>query len=279
MKFGSLFSGIGGIDLGLERAGMECSWQVEIDPFCQKILKKHWPGVPKYEDVRNVGKHNLKSIDLICGGFPCQPHSLAGKREASNDERDLWPEFYRIICELKPRWVLAENVPGLLSSEAGRFFGAILRDLATSGYDAEWQSIPAAAFGAPHIRERVFIVAHHESERIGGLPISARGSLEKSNDIDRLCEDVSDIDGTRLQKFPCRQFKVFQKPPETFQGGSINQAITTGKQRGWWSVEPGILRMVNGIPHRVDRIRGLGNAVVPQVIEWIGKRIMEAVHE
>ena len=104
---GSLFAGIGGLELGLERAGMETKWQVEIDPFCQKVLAKHWPEVTKYEDIREVGEHNLEPVDLICGGFPCQPHSLAGKRNASEDERDLWGEMFSVICEIKPRWVLA----------------------------------------------------------------------------------------------------------------------------------------------------------------------------
>lgn len=165
LTVGSLFSGIGGIDLGLQRAGFEIKWQVEIDEYCQKVLAKHWPDVARYGDIRNVGKHNLEPVDLICGGFPCQPHSLAGKRQASDDERDLWSEFYRLICELKPSWILAENVPGLLSSEDGRFFGRILRDLAQERYDAQWQSLPANAFGAPHIRERVFIVAYPKSKQ------------------------------------------------------------------------------------------------------------------
>ena len=146
--------------MGLERTGMECVAQVEIDDFCQKVLTKHWPYVPKFKDVRDVGKHNLPKADVICGGFPCQPHSQAGKRKGSLDDRDLWPEFSRIIGECKPRWVIGENVSGLLSSENGRFFGRVLRDLSASGYDVEWQSVPLAAFGAPHIRERILMVAY-----------------------------------------------------------------------------------------------------------------------
>lgn len=165
MKVGSLFSGIGGIELGLERAGMTVLWQVEQDEYATRVLERHWPHAKRHRDVRHVGRHNLEPVDLICGGFPCQPHSLAGKRKASEDERDLWAEFARIICELKPRWVLAENVPGLLSSESGRFFGRILRDLAESGYDAEWDCLPASAFNAPHQRDRVFLVAYAHGER------------------------------------------------------------------------------------------------------------------
>jgi len=145
MKFGSLFSGIGGFDLGFERAGMQCAWQVEIDEACNKVLEKHWPAVKRYRDVREVGKHNLESVDLICGGFPCQDVSFAGLRKGLEGKRStLWSEFYRIICEIKPRWIVAENVLGLLSSDNGQFFGNILRDLAEGGYDAECHIIPAS---------------------------------------------------------------------------------------------------------------------------------------
>jgi DNA (cytosine-5)-methyltransferase 1 len=225
MSFGSLFAGIGGIDLGLERAGMKCEWQVEIDPFCQKVLAKHWPEVARYEDIREVGSHNLSSVDLICGGFPCQPHSLAGKREASGDERDLWGEMFRVICEVKPQWVLAENVPGLLSSEAGRFFGRVLRDLASVGYDVEWESLPAAAFGAHHSRDRVFLVANSTS--------------------------ISEFNG------------VFREADEH----SYRNAGS------WPKFDSRMARVANGVPSRVDRLRSLGNAVVPAVAEWIGRQI------
>src|SRR2546430_14025714 len=164
LTVGSLFSGIGGLDLGLEMSGgFEIEWQIEIDPFCQEVLAKHWPYVTRHGDIRTCGKHNLSSVDVICGGFPCQPHSLAGKRQASSDERDLWGEFYRIICELRPQLVMAENVSGLLSSESGRFFGRVLSDLAQIGYSTEWTSLRASDVGAPHQRERIFIVAYSES--------------------------------------------------------------------------------------------------------------------
>lgn len=168
LTVGSLFSGIGGLDLGLERAGMRVAWQCEIDPYCQRVLTKHWPDVPKFRDVRSVGAHNLASVDLIAGGFPCQPFSDAGERRGTDDDHNLWPEFARIIRELRPRWVLAENVPGLLSIDSGRIFGGILSDLAALGYGIEWHCIPAAALGAPHRRDRVYIVAHAESIRRTG---------------------------------------------------------------------------------------------------------------
>ena len=261
MNFISIFSGIGGLDLGLERAGMTCVAQVEIDPYCQKVLAKHWPDVPKFKDVKDVGKNNLPKANLICGGFPCQPHSLAGSRKASIDDRDLWPEFARIICEGQYEWVVAENVPGLLSSETGRFFGRVLADLAASGYGIEWQSIPAAAFGAPHIRERVFIVAHRESNRTGGVSDTATRQGQEIINHGGLCHDVPDPNGAR-------QFKQWL-PILTKSEFAKSQCCSQ------WEVEPGVGRVVDGFPGRVDRLKGLGNAVVPQVAEFIGRCIME----
>lgn len=265
MEFISLFSGIGGLDLGLERAGMECVAQVEIDDYCQKVLTKHWPHVPKYKDVKDVGKNNLPAADLICGGFPCQPHSLAGSRKASIDARDLWPEFARIVRECQPEWVVAENVPGLLSSEAGRFFGRVLWDLAASGYGVEWQSLPAAAFGAPHIRERIFIVAHNESLRKRGLSTSTTREGEEVTDPHGVYPDVlPNLDRSRQYK---QWFTLHAS--QTIQ--TIWSAIKPSSQ---WEIEPGVVRVVHGFPGRVDRLKGLGNAVVPQVAEFVGRCIL-----
>lgn len=203
MRFGSLFSGIGGLDLGLERAGMECVWQVEIDDYATRVLEKHWPNVPRWRDVRTFiadadcdrqqgwkkshsqpeesrqqasRRDHLErlrppaDVDGICGGFPCQPVSLAGARRGDADERWLWPYFRDCIRILRPRWVLIENVRGLLSADVGRLFRGILWDLASLGFDAEWQILPAGAFGAPHIRERVFIVAYAQHNGCNGFP-------------------------------------------------------------------------------------------------------------
>ena len=274
MTFGSLFAGIGGFDLGLEWAGMECRWQVEINDFCQKVLAKHWPNVRRYGDVKDCGHHNLEAVDLICGGFPCQPVSVAGKRKGEADERWLWPEFHRIIRELNPRWVLVENVPGLLSTNSGRLFGGILRDLAASGYDAEWDSIPAAAVGAPHLRYRVFIVAYPSQYR-------DRCQQDKQGNS-RLQQDssgwprVGDELGNSSQALAYAHTERWDRRPRVFGTGRraelTNFCRTIGAAQ--WAVEPDVGRLVNGLPSRVDRIRGLGNTVVPQVAEWIGRRIM-----
>jgi len=234
MKFGSLFSGIGGFDLGFERAGMECSWQVEIDDACNKVLEKHWPLVKRYKDVREVGKHNLEPVDVICGGFPCQDVSLAGDRLGLNGKRStLWSEFFRIICEINPKWVVAENVFGLLSSDNGKFFGNILGDLATIGFDAEWQVLPAQKFGAPHRRERIYIVAYPN-----GLGREVYDFKESWRSLSRHRLDCS--------------------------------------KQIWGNTQPPIIRMDNGIPIELDkrRVKQMGNAVVPQIAEWIGKRII-----
>lgn len=152
----SLFAGIGGIDLAFERAGFKTVAQVERDPFCLAVLAKHWPDVPRIEDVKDAGRHNLPSVDVLAGGFPCQPVSVAGKRRGTQDERWLWPEFARLIGELRPRIAFMENVPGLLTAGGT----TVLADLAALGYDAEWGVIPASAAGAPHRRERWFCVAY-----------------------------------------------------------------------------------------------------------------------
>jgi len=235
LSFGSLFAGIGGLDLGLERAGMTCAWQVEKDEFCRKVLTKHWPDVPKYGDIFDVGFTQLPPVDLVCGGFPCQPFSVAGKRQGAADERYLWPELARAVGETKPRWVLLENVPGLLAM-AGEF-GQVLSDLAALGFDAEWDCIPAAAVGAPHLRYRVFIVAYPKGQRCG-KGRERRPSREPSG--------LQDTKGALAYRW---------------QGNP-------------WATEPAVGRVANGVPSRVDRIKALGNAVVPQVAEWIGRRII-----
>lgn len=161
MNFGSLFAGIGGFDLGFERASMECAWQVDNDERANAVLERHWPNVERYGDVQDVGKHNLKAVDLICGGFPCQDVSVAGKRKGLAGKRSgLWFEFHRILEELAPRWVVVENVPGLLSSNGGRGFAIILRGLVEIGYGVCWRILDAQYFGVAQRRRRVFIVGH-----------------------------------------------------------------------------------------------------------------------
>lgn len=160
LKFGSLFSGIGGFDLALNRAGMECAWQVEKDIYCQNILNKHWKTVVKYNDIKDVGKHNLEQVDLICGGFPCVDVSIGGKRAGLEGKQSgLWFEFERIIDELRPKWIIVENVPGLLSSRQGNDFETIIKALDKLGYCVSWRIFDSKNFGVAQRRRRVFIVA------------------------------------------------------------------------------------------------------------------------
>ncbi len=233
--FGSLFAGIGGFDLGFERSGMQCKWQVEIDDYATKVLEKHWPHVHRERDIRECGSHNLEPVDVICGGFPCQDISSSGLRKGIDGDRSgLFFEAVRVARELRPRVMVLENVSALLIRGMDRVLGT----LAAIGFDAEWHCIPAAAFGAPHLRDRVFVLAYSSSFRPQRVNQS-RGGKE----IER--ED------RRLQ----------------FTRGNCGV-------RGWWKVEPGLARVANGIPNRVDRIRALGNSLVPQIAEWIGSRVM-----
>lgn len=264
MKFGSLFAGIGGIDLGLERAGMEIKWMVEIDPYCQKVLAKHWPEVKRYGDIKECGASNLDPVDLICGGFPCQDISYAGKGAGIEGERSgLWKEFYRIICELRPRYVLVENVPALLR----RGLDVVLGDLASCGYDAEWDCLSAAAFGAPHRRDRIFIVAYTDKERLEGSEQQWQQLLQCSRTSDSGKEaDISNADKQHDDGSGYGAGKIF--------GGRSAEASIRSLPE--WLPESGVCRVANGVSSPVERLRCLGNAVVPQVAEWIGKKIMTA---
>src|ERR1700688_2294445 len=164
LTLGSLFSGIGGFELGLERTGgFKTVWQVEIDPYCQRVLAKHWPDVRRWDDVRTFPPPGEWGCDVICGGFPCQDISTAGKRLGiTGPQSGLWAQFSRIIGEIRPRFVIVENVAGLSVRGMDRVCG----DLAALGFDAEWETIPAGAFGAPHLRNRIFLVAYSEKGAI-----------------------------------------------------------------------------------------------------------------
>lgn len=171
ITFGSLFAGVGGADLGFERAGLECRWQVEIDPQCRRVLERHWPGVTRHEDVRECGKRNLERVDVICFGFPCQDLSVAGKREGLKGGRSgLYFEAMRIVRELQPAVIVAENVPGLLSSNGGRDFGAVLNEMVQCGArDVGWRILDARYFGVAQRRRRVFLVADFRAQRAGEI--------------------------------------------------------------------------------------------------------------
>jgi DNA (cytosine-5)-methyltransferase 1 len=282
MKVLDLFSGIGGFSLGLERTGgFQTVAFCEIEPFCRRVLAKHWPGVPCYDDVRSLTAERLAAdgiaVDAICGGFPCQPHSLAGQRQASADDRDLWPEYARLIGEIRPAWVLAENVPGLLSSESGRFFGTVLRDLATLGYDAEWHCISASAIGAPHVRDRVWIVGYPQGQRCPeGWPRGfADADQGQSVAFGAFQNTVSDAKGRSAGRSQSRNSRQQTGVRQPIISPSFGRPVGLHGQLDWDS-EPGVRRVADGISENVDRDCALGNAVVPQIPELIGRAILAA---
>jgi DNA (cytosine-5)-methyltransferase 1 len=268
VTFGSLFSGIGGLDLGLERAGMRCVWQVEIDPYARQVLQKHWPSVRRWDDVRTFPPEPVSdwTCDLLAGGFPCQPVSKIGHRRGGQDDRWLWPEFARIICILRPSYVLLENVPGLLR----RGFDEVLGSLAALGFDAEWQSIQAAALGAPHRRQRIFLAAYPGGN---GLEHGRKAGTEERATLGVYRPSAGVGPLSVLRELPLHDSPdACLRVPLLTRRGVVYRSVQTGPA---WKDGPRVLRMAHGIPHRVDRIKGLGNAVVPQVAEWIGRRILE----
>lgn len=245
----SLFTGIGGIDLSAEWAGFETVGQCEFADYPTKVLEKHWPDVPRWRDVRDVTRESVRhkgiqNITLLSGGFPCQPHSVSGLRLASGDERDLWGEFARIILQTNPRWVLGENVGGILSSENGRFFGRILRDLAGLRYHVGWLCYGSSLTGSNQNGKRVFILAA--------------------------------ADGNGLQKLLSRFAEIkkiySQRASDTLAANSFGGFAY---QRRNWPAESGICRMVNALPNWVDRLKCLGNAVDPYQVYPILKAISE----
>jgi DNA (cytosine-5)-methyltransferase 1 len=239
ITFGSLFSGIGGFDLGFERAGMQCRWQCEIDKKAQAVLRRHFEGVKLYDDVRSITR-DAEPVDLICGGFPCQDLSITGKRKGLAGERSgLWYEYARIICEIEPRWVVVENVWNLLAINDGRDFGIVLRDLAKCGFDATWRVLTARAFGAPHLRKRVFIIANRDPQRIKGFWQKPIRRVKEFS----WCEGIRGVEDLR------------ERSDIPF---------------------PLVRRKDDGTSFRVD---ACGNAVVPQIAQWIGERIIEVDSE
>lgn len=255
LRVGSLFSGIGGLELGLERAGMQTVFQVEIDDYAQRVLAKHWPDVPRFRDVREVGVHNLPECDVLCGGFPCQDISTAGRMAGIEDgtRSGLWREFARIIRELRPSYVIVENVSALLSDGLGRVLG----DLAEGGYSSEWDCFPASAFGAHQQRDRVFLVANSPSNRLEGGGIS-----------EKRASALADVGGggqnVAVGHTDMVEHRILQPIPRHHK----------------WPAEPGVRRVADGISDRMvgSRLKVLGNAVCPIVAEFVGRCVV-AHHE
>lgn len=294
---GSLFSGIGGIDLAASWAGFKTAWFVERDMFCQGVLHRHWPGVPVYGDIFEV--NDLPPVDVIAGGFPCQPFSVAGKRKGAADERYLLPEMIRIVNEVTPHVVLFENVPGFASSNDGAEFRWLLRTLAEMGYDAEWGYIRASDVGAPHRRERWFCVAYHTGAGWHGRMGSSRSETAIRDVFDdglsERSENVGVANGercTELYAAACQR-EVGQctgriapvgLSREAQPGlGRASDGLSARLDFPGWPSRPGEPqhdyeppRVTSGrTPQRAARLKALGNAVVPQQVY----PLFEAIHE
>ena len=240
ISIGSCFSGIGGIEKGLEdTGGFKTKWQIEIDEYATKVLEKHWPNVKRYRDIRDVVRP--ERVDIITGGYPCQPFSVAGQRKGEQDERHLWPELLRLIRMLRPKYALLENVPGHLSMGFGRVIG----DLAESGYDAEWQVLSARQFGANHLRRRIFIVAYPTCERKGRLSKGSWTKRKGTSNINWCRENVANPNRKRLQT--CQQDRIFRISPEKSSNyGPAFESSRNKTKRNWWSIEPNMGRTLDG---------------------------------
>jgi DNA (cytosine-5)-methyltransferase 1 len=268
-----LFSGIGGFSLGLERTGgFKTVAFCEIEPFPRKVLAKHWPEVPCYHDIRDLTADRLAAdgigVDVICGGFPCQDISTAGKGAGLAGERSgLWSEYARLIGELRPQFVIVENVSALLSRGLDRVLG----DLAALGYHAEWHCIPASAVGAPHRRDRIWIVAHADSWRCEWIGFPQHAQQQGAS----RCQSDGCGEGRRRQGSNLSDTND-SRCIEQWRPLPIREENAATQCGDWWATEPDVGRVANGVPSRVDRLKGLGNAVVPQIPELIGRAILTA---
>lgn len=286
----SLFSGIGGLDIAAEMAGFQTVGQCEWADYPTKVLEKHWPDVPRWRDIRTLTgesfyeKTGRRTVDVISGGFPCQPFSVAGKRRGKEDDRYLWPEMLRVISELRPAWVVGENVAGIVNMALDQVY----TDLENEGYAVQAFIIPACAIDAPHRRDRCAIVAHCNNRQC----ITENETIQAGRDpVGYGGEDVAHAESAECER---KRRKAWKRRPEpgccgddvpnadngsrSLRGNgelsAVEEAGTIRADNGgrtleyvageWWPAEPNVRRVVNGVPNRVDRLKCLGNAVVPQ---------------
>ena len=312
-----LFSGIGGFSLGLRWAGgFETVGFCEVDRFCRQVLAKHWPDVPIHDDVGTLNGDEFGPVDVVCGGFPCQPWSVAGRQRGAEDDRDLWPEMHRVIRAARPRWVIGENVRGIVGQPMG--LPRVSSDLEALGYSVAAFLIPACAVGAPHRRERVWIVAHaNQLERseqqparelpksqhdTGAMADTGHGYVTERSRPSRCVEKqqtpvgarpggLSGLGNASGSGLSTRQQR--RKPDKPERGVSSGSAIAEPSGPSGWAdaewlecsdtnirrIKPGLGLLVNGFPNRVAKLRALGNAVVPQIVQQIGEAILTAESE
>ena len=305
-----LFSGIGGFSLALERVGFTTVGFCEVDPYCRLLLQKHWKGVTIHHDIKKLEAKDIKEpIDILTGGFPCQPYSVAGKQKGTNDDRYLWPDMFRVIKEVRPTWIIAENVRGIINIQDGMVFETVCTDLESEGFEVQAFIIPAAGVGAPHKRERVWIVGY--SKHNGSLTskirrrnqeADARSKEGKISSIEpertsgssdnevmentrRTLRQGSEFEGKNANESEQENADQFKRSSSTSEHNVANSKGVhvqgqqdrswQGESRGesWWRTEPDVGRVANGVPGRVYRLKGLGNSIVPQIAEEIGRAI------
>ena len=286
MRVLDLFAGIGGFSIGLEKSGFETVAFCEIDPYAQKVLKKNWPGVPIYDDVRTITADRLAAdgigVDVITGGFPCQDISVAGAGAGLEGERSgLWAECARLLRDIQPRCAIFENVPNLLNGERGDWFKRVLWDISAVGYDAEWHCIPASAVGAHHKRDRIWIVAYPNGNDRRGRDSTEPHRGEARVELGRCGErQLSEPTDTNVADpiIQGLQGRIHRRQDQEWKGehGQFGCGSTAHRQprENTWDVEPDVGRVANGVPARSHRLKCLGNAVVPQIPEMIGRAIM-----
>jgi len=315
VKVLDLFSGIGGFSIGLERAGFKTVAFCEIDEYCRLVLKKHWKDIKIYRDVREITKQQLEKDgcelpEIITGGVPCQPFSVAGKQKGTEDNRHLWPEMFRVIQDFSPKWIIIENVRGLINIQDGMVFESMHIDLANEGYETQSFIIPAAGVGAPHRRDRVWIVANsrrtirgqqssrnkestgsgtsqetkrsadsdslaRSSEREKIMANSNEGNVETGRQRQRgICQES---EGQRVSSDASSSGQARANPKRVYvQGQQDRPRQKQSRRSGWWDIEPDVGRVADGVQGRIYRLKGLGNSIVPQIAEEIGQAIMKA---
>ena len=271
MKMLDLFSGIGGFSLAARWAGIDTVAFCEKETYCQKVLKKNFPSIPVFPDICELKGDDINgTIDIITGGFPCQPFSIAGRKKGTQDDRDLWPQMLRVIQEFKPTWVVGENVANFVNMA----FRRTKTDLESEGYEVQPFIIPACGLGASHKRDRVWIVAHADNGFRNGKnqELCTRRETSNSGSSGSRTDDAPNTKSIRQQRGDLSDHPRNKSTNQQIgdQGrGEVEQHLRQ------WQSEPSVGRVANGVSHRVDRIKGLGNAIVPQVAYQILKAIKE----
>ena len=308
LKILDLFSGLGGFSLGLERTGRYKTVAFcEIDKYCTLLLQKHWKGIKVYNDVKKITKEGfeadgIESPDIITGGFPCQPFSVAGKQKGTSDDRHLWPEMFRIIKAFKPRFVIGENVPGIVNIQDGVVFETVCTDLESQGYEVQPFNIPATAVGAPHQRKRIWIIGYNVSNTFGklsdGCSSTTRNSKTKFKGVEcnqswnwnevrskteRCGEQVREkqnLQYTNNQR--CKESDLSKKSKKSDFGN--REYDSTRENKTWWQTQSELCGVPNGVSYELDkdranRIKALGNSIVPQIVRELGLAIIEAEND